>query len=236
MTVMRSSALLAEFEAAPGSLSERIAECIRSRILYGEYEAGKRILEREVTQEFSVSRAPVREAFRILHMEGVLEVLPGRGALVPLYDRGLIESTIEFVEYMEAAAGELACRRISNEQIDGIARLTEEMQGKLAQHDRLGYYALNKQIHEEIVRSSNNSVLIADYIKYNGRLYRTRFLPGDNDKNIVSAMQEHIKIVELLRSRDGAALSVLLANHLSHAWRRAGVYSAGDTKDSGDKQ
>lgn len=209
------------------SLAERIAERIRIRILYGEYVAGRRILEREITEEFSVSRTPAREVLRILHMEGVLEILPSRGAQVPLYDRRLIESTIEVVEYMESAAGELACRRINNEQINHIAFLTEEMHEKLKKQDRLGYYALNKQIHEEIVKSSNNSVLITDYIKYNGRLYRTRFLPGDNDKNVLSAMKEHIKIVELLRERDGVALSALLANHLSHAWRRAGIYSIG---------
>ena len=221
---MNSSMQAAVKTGSPMRLADRIAEAVRERILYGDYAAGRRILEREITEEFCVSRIPAREALRILHMEGVLELLPGRGALVPHYDRNLIESTIEVVEYLEAAAGRLACRRISDEQINRIARLTEEMHAALRNADRLSYYMLNKRIHEDVVRASKNNVLIGDYIKYNGRLYRTRFLPGNNDKNIMSAMQEHIKIVELLRQRDGEALSILLANHLSHAWRRAGVY------------
>lgn len=222
---------------APASLPERIAEQIRGRILFGEYAPGRRVLEREITEEFGVSRIPAREALRILHMEGVLELLPSRGALVPLYDRRLIENTIEVVEHLEATAGKLACRRISDEQIGNIDRLTAEMREKLNTQDRLGYYALNKRIHEEIVKSSRNSVLIADYVKYNGRLYRTRFLPGDNDSNIMSAMKEHVKIVELLRARDEAALSALLANHLSHAWRRAGIYSIDERNErTGENQ
>lgn len=208
---------------ATAPAARRIAAALRGRILYGEYAAGRRIVEREITEEFNVSRASAREALRLLQVEGAVELLPGRGAQVPLYDRHLIKSTIEVVEYMEAAAGTLACRRISDEQIDRIARLTAQMRGELKKRNRLGYYALNKQIHEAIVRAAANPVLLADYVKYNGRLYRARFVPGDNDKNVKSAMGEHLQIVELLRARDGEALGKLLANHLSHAWRRAGI-------------
>ncbi|MGI9347588.1 MAG: GntR family transcriptional regulator [Gammaproteobacteria bacterium] len=205
-------------------LPETIAEAVRTRVLYGDYAPGKRISERDLTEEFGVSRAPVREALCMLQIEGVVVVLPNRGAMVPHYDRHLLECTIEVVEYMEASAGRLACLRINNERIELIASLTMTMQKTLQKKQRVRYYQLNMQIHEEIVRSSQNSVLIGDYIKYNRRLYRTRFLPGDNDNNINSAMREHLRMVDLLRQRDGSALSILLANHMSHAWRRAGIY------------
>ena len=222
---MKSAKLLPQSarEDAP-RLADGIADTLRGRILYGECAPGERISERKITEEFGVSRASARDALRILHMEGALEMQPNRGALVPQYASRLIEDTIEVVEYLEAAAGALACRRINEEQIDRIDTLTRTMQQALRRKDRVKYYQLNKQIHEAVVTSSGNSVLAVDYRKYNGRLYRTRFLPGDSDVNIASAMQEHLQIVKHLRRRDGAALSVLLANHLSHAWRRAGVY------------
>lgn len=215
-------------KAAP-RLADGIADVLRSRILYGDYVPGERISERKITEEFRVSRTSARDALRILHMEGALEMLPNRGALVPHYANRLIEDTIEVVEYLEAAAGALACRRINEEQVDRIDAMTQTMQQALRSKDRVKYYQLNKQIHEAVVTSSGNSVLAGDYKKYNGRLYRTRFLPGDSDTNIASAMQEHLQIVCLLRRRDGAALSTLLANHLSHAWRRAGIYPANET-------
>ncbi|MCY4245312.1 MAG: GntR family transcriptional regulator [Gammaproteobacteria bacterium] len=202
---------------------ERIVQTIRTRILYGDYEPGRHVSEQQIATEFGVSRTSVRGAMHFLCAEGVLSLVPNRGAVVPKYDRRLIENTIEIVEHMEAAAGELACRRIGEEKVDWIDFLTGQMHAAFKREQRLRYYQLNKQIHEEIVQASGNSVLIGDYVKYNNRLYRTRFLPGDNQVILASAMEEHLRMVDLLRKRDGKALGALLSRHLSHAWRRAGV-------------
>ena len=204
--------------------SERIADVIRARVLYGEYPPGRRTSEREITEEFGVSRSPAREALNLLHAEGVLTLLSNRGAMVPDYDQRLIENTIEVVEYMEAAAGELACRRIGDEKIKFISGLTMRMRDAFAGGRRLLYYRLNNQIHEEIVGASGNIVLINDYVKYNARLYRIRFLPGGSRINLASAMREHLAMVKFLKRRDGKALGALLSRHLSHAWKRAGVH------------
>lgn len=204
-------------------LCEHIAEELRAGILTGKHAEGERISEQQAAQMFGVSRTPVREAFRILHAEGALLLQPNRGAVVPRYDRLFLQNTIEVMEYLEAAAGELSCRRISDERVDWIAFLTQQMKSAFGKGERLRYYALNRQIHEEIARAAGNNALLGDYRKYNARLYRTRFLPVDSRVNWKSAMREHLEMVKFLRARDGEQLSALLRGHLSHAWRKAGI-------------
>lgn len=208
-------------------LFEQIAETLREKILTGEYEPGGRLSEREIAEQFGVSRTPAREALRLLHREGAVRLYPNRGAQVPEYGRRMLLRTIEFVEYLEACAGELSCRRITSEEAQWIDFLTREMAVADAAGDRLQYYKLNKRIHDAIVDAAGNNFLAAEYKKYNARLYRVRFAPNQNPKGRRTAMREHKQMVELLKKRDGEALARLLRGHLSHAWRRSGFDPAG---------
>lgn len=214
-----------------GHLFEQIAERLREQILTGEYRPGDRISEKKVAESFSISRTPAREALRILHREGAVRLYPNRGAYVPEYDRRMILDAIEMVEYLESAAGELSCRRISEEEAQWIEFLTKKMADAHRNGDRLQYYKLNRRIHESVVAATRNHALVAEYKKYNARLYRVRFAPNHNSEGWRGAMREHVKMSELLASRDGDKLSALLRKHLSHAWRRSGFDPAAAARE-----
>lgn len=216
-------------------LFEQIAGQLREKILTGEYAPGARISEREVAESFHVSRTPAREALRLLHREGAVRLFPNRGAQVPEYGKRMLLHTIEFVEYLEACAGELSCRRINEEEIRWIEFLTAEMSAAHAAADRLQYYNLNKRIHDAIVAAARNNVLAAEYKKYNARLYRVRFAPNQSIKGRNTAMREHAQMVRLLKARDGIALARLLRGHLSHAWRRSGFDPTRDDSSAADE-
>lgn len=206
-----------------GHLFEHIADQLRTGVLTGKYQPGQRISEQEIAELFQVSRTPIREAFRLLHTEGVLSLLPNRGATVPKYDRRLIEDTIEVVECLEAVAGELACQRISDERVEQIDALTGRLQAAFDSGDHILYYKINRQIHDEIVAAAGNNVLLREHRKYNIRLYRTRFIACKHPPALDSAMRQHRKMVRLLRKRSGKKLGRLLRGHLSHTWLRAGI-------------
>ena len=214
-----------------GHLFEQIAERLREQILTGEYRPGDRISEKQVAESFSISRTPAREALRILHREGAVRLYPNRGAYVPEYDRRMILDAIEMVEYLESAAGELSCRRITEEEVQWIEFLTQKMAIAHREGDRIEYYKLNRRIHESIVAATRNQALISEYKKYNARLYRVRFAPNQNTEGWRDAMHEHDEMTKLLALRDGEKLSTLLRKHLSHAWRRFGFDPATAAQD-----
>ena len=207
----------------------RIADALREDVLTGKFPPGRRIPESAVAARFKSSRTPVREALRLLAAEGVVALRPHRGAEVPEYGLRMILDAIELVERLEAAAGEIACRRISDEEVRWIEFMTREMGAACQAGDRVRYYNLNRRIHYAIVAATRNSALVAAYREYNARLFRVRFVAlQPRAKLWREAMREHREMVKLLKKRDGPALAALLRGHMSHAWRRAGHDPARD--------
>lgn len=223
--------------AAAATLVEQIADTLREEVLTGKFPPARRIPESAVAARFRSSRTPAREALRLLAAEGVLVMHPHRGAEVPEYGLRMILDAIELVEHLEAAAGEVACRRISDEETRWIEFMTREMSAAHQSGDRVGYYSLNRRIHYAIVAATRNSALISAYREYNARLFRVRFVAlRPSAKLWREAMREHREMVKLLKNRDGPALAALLRGHMSHAWRRAGHDPARDfASDNSDR-
>ncbi len=212
-----------EPRAPHGTLPGAIAEQIRTLILEGTLRPGQRIPERLFTEQLSVSRTPLREAFKTLAAEGLVELEPNRGAFIAEHTVDVIRDSIEFVELVESAAGLLAAERADDEEIREIAALHFEMKAAFLRRDRLSYYRLNQQIHAAIVAASKNEVLIHEHETVNGRLFRIRFKPNDTDERWQAAMDEHEQLLAALQARDGPRLSKLLREHLSYAWARFGA-------------
>ena len=226
---------IAAVSAAPasdnsaGTLVGQIACALREEVLTGKFPVGQRIPETAVAARFKSSRTPVREALRLLAAEGVVTLHPHRGAEVPEYGLRMILDAIELVERLEAAAGEIACRRISDEEVRWIEFMTREMSAAHQSGDRVGYYNLNRNIHCAIVAATRNSALVSAYREHNIPLFRVRFVAlRPAAKMWREAMSEHREMVKLLKKRDGPALAALMRGHMSHAWRRAGHDPARD--------
>src|ERR1051325_1341723 len=95
-------------------LHDEVAERMRELIFSGEMEPKSRINETELTERFGISRTPLREAIKILATEGLLELLPNRGARVASISDGELEEMMEVVAGWEATAADLACRSITD--------------------------------------------------------------------------------------------------------------------------
>jgi len=108
----RSGPHAADTEAAGRVAAvEIVAETIRRRIQHGRYRSGQRLVEAALTRELGVSRGPVREAFRRLAAEGMLELAHNRGAQVPALSRDGVEELLAVLEPLVVAGAELAARR-----------------------------------------------------------------------------------------------------------------------------
>ena len=108
-------------------LHEEAADRLRDLIIQGRLAAGIRLNERLLTAQLGLSRTPLREAFKVLATEGLVELLPNRGAIVSQIDPVRLSETLAVMGALEALAGELACANATDAQINEIRALHYEM-------------------------------------------------------------------------------------------------------------
>jgi DNA-binding GntR family transcriptional regulator len=195
-------------------LHDEVAERLRRLILDGELEPRARVNELELAERFGISRTPMREAIKILATEGLLELLPNRGARVASISAKELDEVIEVVAGLEAMAGEFAAKEISDAEIAAIAAKTADMVEAWRRGDDIAYFTLNREIHEAIMAGARNATLAGIYANLSGRVQRTRYTAHKTPEQWQKAVDEHVRMVDLLRTRDGAGLAGLLRMHI----------------------
>jgi len=177
---------------------------------------GAKLNERELCEKLRVSRTPLREAIKMLAAEGLVELLPNRGAVAVQLSEADVGHTFEVMAQLEAMNGELAAERATPEQIEEVRTLNDEMLAAYHRRDLPTYYALNARIHRTISMAANNPVLTSLYETINARLQALRYRTNQDEVKWQRAVAEHGQMVELLSARDGAGLRQLLSQHMLH--------------------
>lgn len=197
-------------------LHEEAADRLRELIVHGQLVAGTRLNERLLCVQFGVSRTPLREAIKLLAAEGLVELLPNRGAIVAKIDAMRVAETLAIMGALEALAGELACSNADDAQLAEIRALHYEMLAMHARGDLAGYFKFNQAIHLKLVKSSGNSLLYQIYGQLNANVRRARYMANLTRQRWDEAIREHAEILAALGARDAARLKALLADHLAH--------------------
>jgi DNA-binding GntR family transcriptional regulator len=201
---------------APASLHAGLLARLRDHIVEGHLPDGARVPERDLCERFGVSRTPLREALKVLASEGLIDLLPNRGARV----RGLsvrdIGELFDVIGGLEALAGRLACEAATEDEIAAVERLHHEMYSHYLRREMHDYFRCNQLIHQAIVDASRNEVLKATYAGMAGRVRRVRYSANFARKRDRwgEAMREHEEILDALRRRAGAELADILFRHL----------------------
>ena len=149
--------------ASPKSLHDEVLARLRDYIVEGNLKDGARIPERELSLRFGISRTPLREALKVLSSEGLVELLPNRGARVRTMRAEDIKEVFDMIGGLEALAGRLACERISDAEIAEIEVLHHEMYGFYLRRNLHDYFRCNQAIHQKIVDAARNNALRAMY-------------------------------------------------------------------------
>jgi DNA-binding GntR family transcriptional regulator len=195
-------------------LHDEVADRLRDLILSGDLEPKARINELELCERFGTSRTPLREAIKILSSEGLLELLPNRGARVASLTAGEIDEMVQVVAGLEAVAAELACLRADDDEVAAIAADTEAMADAYRRRDETAYFTLNRAIHEGIMAAARNATLQTLYANLSSRIQRMRYTAHKTEEQWSRAMAEHREMVRLLRSREGEKLADLMKRHI----------------------
>jgi DNA-binding GntR family transcriptional regulator len=203
-------------ELGKTSLHDEVLARLRDYIVEGSLSDGARIPERELCTQFGVSRTPLREALKVLASEGLVDLLPNRGARVRALKAEDYKELFDLMGGLEALAGRLACESISAAQYAEIEALHHEMYGFYLRRDLHEYFRCNQLIHQKIVDAADNSALSAMYATVAGQIRRLRYAANLDAKRDrwAEAVREHETILDALRRRAGAELSDILFKHL----------------------
>lgn len=202
---------------APLTLHADLLWQLRDHIVEGHIDPGARIPERELCERYGVSRTPLREALKVLAAEGLIELLPNRGARVRQFTESDVRNLFEVLSGLDFVAGRLACERISDDAITAIERMHLDMYTHYLRRELAEYFKLNQRIHQTIVDAAANPLLSANYANLNAIVRRLRFAANlANGDRLADAMREHEAIIDALRRRAGAELGLLMFEHMKH--------------------
>jgi DNA-binding GntR family transcriptional regulator len=206
----------AEASSEPRLLAEEVLERLRDLIVQGELAPGVKLNERVLCARLRTSRTPVREAIKYLASEGLVELLPNRGAIVTPITATTVREMFALLGALEALAGELACVNVSDADIAEIRALHYQMLAHHARGELAPYFRCNQQIHLRLVECAGNVTLANTYRALNGHVRRARYMANLSRERWDHAVEEHEKILDALIRRDSALLPLLLRSHLSN--------------------
>jgi DNA-binding GntR family transcriptional regulator len=195
-------------------LHDEVAERIRALILAGELEPKSRVNELELSERFGISRTPLREAIKILATEGLLELLPNRGARVASVDAAEIDEMLEVIAGLEANAALLLVNRITAAEIAAVEERHAAMLSAYRLGDEGGYFRENRAIHEAMMAAARNTTLAGIYATISGRIQRFRYTAHKTPEQWSRAIEEHEEMLRLIHARDGEALAKLMRLHI----------------------
>jgi len=196
------------------ALHAQVAQRLRQMLVEGRIAPGAKLNERELSQRLNVSRTPLREAIKMLAAEGLVELLPNRGAVAVSLTEEDILHTFEVMAGLEAQSGELAAQRITEQEFAEIQAMHFEMMAAYTRRDLSAYYALNARIHSAISAAARNPVLAQVYQQVNARLQALRFRSNQDGEKWKNAMNEHEKMIDALGRHDAGAMREVLLAHL----------------------
>jgi DNA-binding GntR family transcriptional regulator len=207
---------------ASGSTVEAIANQIRAGIRSGRYMAGQRLVEADVTADLDVSRGPVREAFRRLAAEGLLELQHHRGARVKQLTRAEVRSLYQIREVLEGLATRLAAARMKGTATaDRLDATVKEMDTALKRGTLARYIELNQTFHELLVDNSGNKHLSFMVRQLQTHILRYQLRNMMDLERLKRGHIDHHKIRDAVVAGEARDAETAMRNHIRRSAKEA---------------
>ena len=200
------------------SLTSAVAERLRGQIMRGEISEGAQLRQDAIAAQYQVSRIPVREALRQLEAEGLVQIVPNRGAIVPVLSPADIEELFSIRALLEPEVLKLSIPLLTEEDFEEAAAVLRNYVTELKREDRVSTWGrLNWQFHSTLYSRANRPhfMSIIRNINNNGERYTRLQLYLTH--GVKRANQEHHELLQLCQNRDTAAACKLLRQHILHA-------------------
>jgi DNA-binding GntR family transcriptional regulator len=201
---------------ARSNFRDQAAGRLREQILAGRYTSGTRLNEVEIAAEMGISRGPLREALQRLLVEGLIEVVPHRGAIVRTFTPRELREMYEFRDIVESGAARLAAARASEEGVESL-RAMLVVTDELLRNSAEAPYPVSHDFHRRVVELCGNPPLQRAGIELQTQVRIARQTSGRDPDRARVALDEHREIVEAIARRDPEAAGAAMSHHLSHS-------------------
>ena len=196
------------------TLHQEVADQIRKMIHKGILVKGQKINEKQLCESMGVSRTPVREALRMLKSEGLIELIPHKGAFISQPCIEEINDMFEVMSVLEGTCARLAATKMKEKDFIKIESLHEKLEEHYKKRNHEAYLKSNNVFHFFIQEAAGNKVLneVINGLRQKVLLYRQRQLY--QPERFGQSIREHRDIMDAFRRRDPASAESLMKHHL----------------------
>lgn len=200
------------------TLSEIVYGKIKDSIITHVYKFGSRLYLKNLSTEMNVSMIPVREALRKLEQEGLIEIIPNRGAIVKTYTvKDLIE-IYDLRRQLESLAVEILVNKINQSDLDKLKVICEMDEKSLGKGNLEDHNKYNREFHKCLVNFSRNSRLIKFYNELSGQMYTlvsiTTIFAYTNGEGAKHNVRKHREIIEAVEQKDIEHAKKIIQEHI----------------------
>jgi len=197
-------------------LREVIFETLRQAIIMGELKPGERIMEIQFAEKMGVSRTPVREAIRKLELEGLVTMLPRKGAHVAELSEKDIKDVLEIRSSLDGLATSLAAQRIQKEELKELKNIINQFEQYMEKNNVQGLIKKDIEFHDLIYKASRNEKLIQIIANLKDQVHRFRVVYLKDYSSPKEIIREHLHIYEAIKNGDAEQAEMLAALHIKH--------------------
>ena len=197
-------------------LRDVVFNTLREAILKGELQPGERLMELQLASKLGVSRTPIREAIRMLEQEGLAVTMPRKGAEVARMTLKDMEDVLEVRDALDELAAQIACERMTAEQMQILKETKKEFEEILESGDVKKIADVDVRFHDIIYEATDNARLVSLLGNMREQLFRYRVECLKNPENYPALMAEHNAIVAALEARDKVKVTEAMHEHVAN--------------------
>lgn len=197
-------------------LRDVVFNTLRQAILKGELAPGERLMEIQLAEKLGVSRTPIREAIRKLELEGLVLMIPRKGAEVAKISEKSLRDVLEVRRSLEELAIELACQRMTDEDMETLEQVQRHFRSAIAKGEAMTIAETDEQYHDVIYQGTRNDKLVQMLGNLREQMYRYRleYIKDEDKRQIL--LVEHDQIFKAIRDRHVAEAKAAAREHIDN--------------------
>jgi len=192
----------------------QVAEMLRDMIMTGKLAEGDKVNEGELCETMGISKTPLREALRVLSVEGLIRLVPNRGAFVtkPTFEE--IAEMFDVMSLLEGYCARAACEKMTTKDFTRLEKLHAKLEDNFEQRDQEEYIRINNRYHSLVQEIAGNRALnqIVDGLRKKILLYRFQSL--NLPARFECSIREHRNLLDAFRKRDQSRAESVMRDHL----------------------
>lgn len=197
-------------------LRDVVFNTLRDAILKGELEPGERLMEIQLAERLGVSRTPIREAIRKLELEGLVLMIPRKGAEVAKISEKSLRDVLEVRRSLEELAIELACERMTESDMKELEEAQQQFKAAVENGEAMVIAETDEHFHDVIYQGTDNDKLVQMLNNLREQMYRYRleYIKDEDKRQIL--LVEHSHILEAVKSRNIAEAARAIREHIDN--------------------